>query len=167
MIVNNSFCFQVDLLGIISETSDAATSKQNSNDSNFVNDIFQTNSLSSNGNDSTNQKYFILRYDIYKRNVVIHCVSAIPPMRVLERNGLHIVFYFERQNEMLLIYLEAKNSNPMPLTNFIFRAAVPKVCEEIQKRTKKFSEFSIIYFYLIDIELGAGTTKHNYCRSEQ
>ncbi len=53
--------------------------------------------------------------------------SSIPPMKVLEKNGLHILFQFEKQDKILLIHLQATNSTRIPITNFVFKAAVPKV----------------------------------------
>ena len=48
-------------------------------------------------------------------------------MTAIEKNGLRIIFTFERQDTILLIHLQATNSTENPITNFIFKAAVPKV----------------------------------------
>jgi hypothetical protein len=48
-------------------------------------------------------------------------------MTVIDKNGLHIIFQFEKQNQILLIHLQATNSTQIPITNFVFKAAVPKV----------------------------------------
>ena len=53
--------------------------------------------------------------------------STIPPMTILNKNGLQIVFNFEKQEKILLIHLRATNSTSSPITNFVFKAAVPKV----------------------------------------
>ena len=54
-------------------------------------------------------------------------------MTVFHKNGLHIVFEFERQDSMLTIQMQVMNSRPSPMTNFVFKAAVPKVREQIQR----------------------------------
>jgi hypothetical protein len=48
-------------------------------------------------------------------------------MKILDKNGLHIIFQFEKQDKILLIHLRATNSTQIPITNFVFKAAVPKV----------------------------------------
>jgi hypothetical protein len=48
-------------------------------------------------------------------------------MTVIEKNGLRIIFTFERQDPILLIHLQATNSTQKAITNFLFKAAVPKV----------------------------------------
>jgi hypothetical protein len=48
-------------------------------------------------------------------------------MTIIDKNGLHIIFQFEKQDKILLIHLQATNSTSIPITNFIFKAAVPKV----------------------------------------
>jgi AP-1 complex subunit gamma-1 len=51
---------------------------------------------------------------------------AIPPMTAVDKNGLRIIFTFERENTILTIHSTATNSSPYPIINFIFKAAVPK-----------------------------------------
>ena len=53
--------------------------------------------------------------------------SSIPSMNVFNKNGLKIDFNFEKQNDLLLISLQAINSTLKPIENFLFKAAVPKV----------------------------------------
>ena len=51
-------------------------------------------------------------------------------MTAFEKNGLKIEFTFERsqaQASVVNITLSATNSNPQPLNDFVFQAAVPKV----------------------------------------
>jgi hypothetical protein len=48
-------------------------------------------------------------------------------MKVLDKDGLRIIFQFEKQDHFLLIHLQATNSTQTPITNFVFKAAVPKV----------------------------------------
>jgi AP-1 complex subunit gamma-1 len=55
--------------------------------------------------------------------------TSIPPMNVMDKNGLHISFHFERQDKILIIHLQATNSTQIPITNFVFKAAVPKVIQ--------------------------------------
>ncbi|CAF1363684.1 unnamed protein product [Adineta ricciae] len=52
--------------------------------------------------------------------------STIPSMKVIDKNGLLIVFQFEKQDSVLVIHLHATNSTSIPLKNFTFKAAVPK-----------------------------------------
>ncbi len=52
-------------------------------------------------------------------------------MTAINRNGLQILFTFERDNAILTIYSKVTNSMPYPISNFIFKAAVPKVKEDI------------------------------------
>ena len=52
---------------------------------------------------------------------------AIPPMTVIDKNGLRVLFNFERQDTTLTIQLRATNSTHSPITDFVFKAAVPKV----------------------------------------
>jgi hypothetical protein len=48
-------------------------------------------------------------------------------MTAVDKNGLRIIFTFERENTILTIHSTATNSSPYPIINFIFKAAVPKV----------------------------------------
>lgn len=52
---------------------------------------------------------------------------AIPPLTVIDRNGLRIIFTFERNEDTLTIHSKATNSTSYPMMNFVFKAAVPKV----------------------------------------
>ncbi|CAF4145058.1 unnamed protein product [Rotaria socialis] len=52
--------------------------------------------------------------------------SSIPQMTAIDKNGLRIIFQFERKDKNLFIYLQATNSAKIPITNFVFKAAVPK-----------------------------------------
>ena len=52
---------------------------------------------------------------------------AIPPMTVIDKNGLRVLFNFERHDTTLTIQLRATNSTHSPITDFVFKAAVPKV----------------------------------------
>jgi len=66
--------------------------------------------------------------DLLFGNSVQHNYShnVIPPMTAIDRNGLRIIFTFERENTTLIINSKVTNSTPYPITNFIFKAAVPK-----------------------------------------
>ena len=60
-----------------------------------------------------------------------HLFAAIPPITAFEKNGLKIVFAFEKpdpQSAGVTIALTATNSNMTQIDSFIFQAAVPKVC---------------------------------------
>ena len=52
-------------------------------------------------------------------------------MTAFEKNGLKVDFDFERSPSnpaVTAIALSATNSSSFPMTDFIFQAAVPKVC---------------------------------------
>lgn len=59
------------------------------------------------------------------------CVClAIPSIVAFEKNGLKIVFHFERDpvtSSTVKITLNAVNSCSTAMTDFLFQAAVPKV----------------------------------------
>jgi hypothetical protein len=48
-------------------------------------------------------------------------------MTVIDKNGLRIIFTFERDDTALTIHSKATNSTQHSITNFLFKAAVPKV----------------------------------------
>ena len=50
-------------------------------------------------------------------------------MTAFEKKGLRILFTFEKQDSTLFIHLQASNSTSSPITNFTFKAAVPKVTD--------------------------------------
>ena len=56
---------------------------------------------------------------------------GIPEITAFERNGLKVVFLFNRPEAnnacQVSIKMMASNSNPLPIVNFVFQAAVPKV----------------------------------------
>jgi hypothetical protein len=63
-------------------------------------------------------------------------------MTAINKNGLRIIFTFERDNTTLTIHSKLTNSTPYPMTNFIFKAAVPKV-----KKTFFFNIYKICYLF--------------------
>ena len=55
---------------------------------------------------------------------------GIPSITAFEKNGLLVKFSFERDPLDSTVYhitLTATNSTPLPFTDFLFQAAVPKV----------------------------------------
>ena len=57
--------------------------------------------------------------------------NLIPPIIAFDKNGLKLEFSFERpldNTNLLIISLSATNSGSQPIDEFIFQAAVPKVC---------------------------------------
>ncbi len=50
-------------------------------------------------------------------------------MTAIDKNGLRILFTFERENTTLIIHSTVTNSTSYPMTNFVFKAAVPKVSD--------------------------------------
>ncbi|CAF1070638.1 unnamed protein product [Adineta ricciae] len=52
--------------------------------------------------------------------------NTIPAMIALNKNGLSLTFTFEREDTTLTIISTATNSTPYNITNFVFKAAVPK-----------------------------------------
>uniref|UniRef100_A0A671LYY4 AP-1 complex subunit gamma-1-like n=1 Tax=Sinocyclocheilus anshuiensis TaxID=1608454 RepID=A0A671LYY4_9TELE len=58
-------------------------------------------------------------------------LTGIPPMTAYNKNGLKIEFTFERANpnpNIAVITIHATNSTEADMTEFVFQAAVPKVC---------------------------------------
>ena len=56
---------------------------------------------------------------------------GIPNITAFEKNGLKVVFGFERDiinTTTVAITLTATNSTPVTINDFVFQAAVPKVC---------------------------------------
>ena len=70
--------------------------------------------------------------------------SSIPPLTIFNKNGLQIVFNFEKQEKILFIHLRATNSTSTPITNFVFKAAVPKV-EIIASHPSKRNDDEIVF----------------------
>ncbi len=58
---------------------------------------------------------------------IIFFILVIPPMTAFDKNGLRIIFTFERDGTTLTIHSKATNSTQYSITNFVFKAAVPKV----------------------------------------
>uniref|UniRef100_A0A8C1J2E1 AP-1 complex subunit gamma n=1 Tax=Cyprinus carpio TaxID=7962 RepID=A0A8C1J2E1_CYPCA len=62
---------------------------------------------------------------------ICFCLAGIPPMTAYNKNGLKIEFTFERSNpspNIAVITIHATNSTEADMTEFVFQAAVPKVC---------------------------------------
>ena len=58
--------------------------------------------------------------------------TDIPNITAYEKNGLTIIFAFERDpltTTTVNITLTATNSSVLPFTDFVFQAAVPKVLQ--------------------------------------
>ena len=56
---------------------------------------------------------------------------GIPSITAFEKNGLKLVFGFNRDiinPTTVAITLTTTNSTPVPMNDFVFQAAVPKVC---------------------------------------
>lgn len=57
-------------------------------------------------------------------------METIPPITAYDKNGLRLEFQFEKAADnpsLIVITLIASNSNPLPIEDFLFQAAVPKV----------------------------------------
>lgn len=52
--------------------------------------------------------------------------SSIPSIVAYHKDGLKVDFSFERNGDVLTVSVAATNSQPHPLENFVFQAAVPK-----------------------------------------
>ncbi|CAF4416680.1 unnamed protein product, partial [Adineta steineri] len=52
--------------------------------------------------------------------------KTIPSMTAIDKNGIRMIFTFERDNTTLTINSKITNSTQYSITNFIFKAAVPK-----------------------------------------
>jgi len=119
-----SFFFQVDLLEILNEsvqTNGHIHNNQQPISSNPLEDLF------------------------FDTDIQINHSNVIPPMTAIDKNGLRIVFTFERENTILTIHSKTTNSTPYPMTNYIFKAAVPKV------KKIKFLFLNKILFFILDI----------------
>ncbi|UJR16061.1 hypothetical protein I4U23_002974 [Adineta vaga] len=55
-----------------------------------------------------------------------HVYNTIPPMVAFDKNGLRLTFTFDREDTKLTIHSKATNSSSHSITNFTFKAAVPK-----------------------------------------
>ena len=59
-------------------------------------------------------------------------LTGFPPITAFENNGLKINFTFEKvpgnPSNVVSIMVTATNSLAFPMTDFVFQAAVPKVC---------------------------------------
>ena len=59
-------------------------------------------------------------------------LTAFPSVTAFENNGLKINFAFEKvpgnPSNVVSIMVSATNSLAVPMTDFVFQAAVPKVC---------------------------------------
>jgi hypothetical protein len=133
--------FQADLFKILDEP----LSTNGRNEQNNIFDLLNTNNQSLNpledilfGNDlpkvqSTNGKWnFFFLFIIFNKIYFISGVNtSIPPLTVLNKNGLHIIFNFEKQEQILFIHSQATNSTSIPITNFVFKAAVPRVKKKL------------------------------------
>lgn len=80
---------------------------------------------------------------------------AISPMTVIDRNGLRIIFTFERDENILTIHSKATNSTPYPMMNFVFKAAVPKV------RARESPSNRSNHFFVSDIQYRITSIKWN------
>jgi hypothetical protein len=95
------------------------------NDLNTQNNIFDL--LNTNNQPSNLLEDMLFGNDLPQTQSTNDVNSSIPPLTVLNKNGLHIIFNFEKQDQILLIHLQATNSTSIPITNFVFKAAVPRV----------------------------------------
>ncbi|CAF4086475.1 unnamed protein product, partial [Rotaria sordida] len=114
-----------DLFKILDEPSSTNTG----NEFNTENNLFDL--LNSNNQQSIsvpNPLDDIFGNDLLKNQSIIinGKTSSIPSMTAIDKNGLRIIFQFERQDNILFIHLHATNSTKIPITNFVFKAAVPK-----------------------------------------
>lgn len=74
---------------------------------------------------------------MYKGNILLTLIgvysfpfSGIPSITAFEKNGLKIVFEFDKSPDnpqMIIINLIATNNSLAPIQDFLFQAAVPKV----------------------------------------
>jgi len=109
-----------DLFKILDEPPPANSRTEVNTDNN----IFDL--LNSNDQQTNSLEDMLFGNDLPKKQSTNGINSSIPSMKVLDKNGLHIIFQFEKQDKILLIHLHATNSTPTPITNFVFKAAVPK-----------------------------------------
>jgi len=69
--------------------------------------------------------------DITSSLFSVAAARRIPEITAFEKNGLKVVFSFNRPKandaSQVSIKVMASNSNSLPITDFVFQAAVPKV----------------------------------------
>ncbi|CAF1202681.1 unnamed protein product [Rotaria sp. Silwood1] len=113
----------VDLFKILDEPPSTYTE----NEFNTQNNVFDLLNLNNQQSVSlSNPLDDIFDNDLLKTQSMNDKNSSIPSMTAIDKNGLRIIFQFERQDKILFIYLHATNSTKIPITNFVFKAAVPK-----------------------------------------
>jgi hypothetical protein len=111
----------VNLFKILDEPSET----NGGNELNTHNNLFE---LLNTGTQQTNQVGNLFFDDDLPKSPSSNGINtSIPPMTVVDKNGLRIHFQFEKQDKILVIHLQATNSTQIPITNFVFKAAVPKV----------------------------------------
>jgi hypothetical protein len=113
--------FQVDLLRMLDEPIQTNGVSHQHQTLNPLEDL-----LFGNGIQTTNSKAFQNTYFFF---IITKFLLAIPPLTALNKNGLRIIFTFEREGTILTIHAKATNSTQYSMTNFIFKAAVPRVNE--------------------------------------
>lgn len=131
----------LDLGGTIPATTNNNSLILNDNKSiinnNQLNDLF-SNELKDSSLSNNNQKVkSILNDDLFseirnldQNNLVKSNKSNLNTLVAIEKNGLKIVFNFEKNkdsNSPITIHLEATNQNSSNISDFLFQAAVPKV----------------------------------------
>uniref|UniRef100_A0A8C1UXC9 AP-1 complex subunit gamma n=1 Tax=Cyprinus carpio TaxID=7962 RepID=A0A8C1UXC9_CYPCA len=80
---------------------------------------------------------------------ICFCLAGIPPMTAYNKNGLKIEFTFERSNpspNIAVITIHATNSTEADMTEFVFQAAVPKVCSF--PSSSSFPHYALNLFFL-------------------
>jgi AP-1 complex subunit gamma-1 len=100
---------------------DEPLSTNGRNEQNNIFDLLNTNNQSLNPLED-----ILFGNDLPKVQSTNGVNTSIPPLTVLNKNGLHIIFNFEKQDQILFIHLQATNSTSIPITNFVFKAAVPR-----------------------------------------
>lgn len=70
----------------------------------------------------------------------VNLILGFPPMTAFNKNGLLVEFMFEKDSldpEVTSINIKATNSTQTTMSEFVFQAAVPKVC------------YNVIYIFML------------------
>ncbi|CAF1108009.1 unnamed protein product [Adineta steineri] len=93
---------------------------------NILNDPIQTTSGTLNPNHSSSL-FNPLEDSLFDFDTPTNpTTKSIPSMTAIDKNGIRMIFTFERDNTTLTINSKITNSTQYSITNFIFKAAVPK-----------------------------------------
>ena len=90
------------------------------------------------------------KFEVIKTNININFLAGFPPVTAFEKNGLKIVFSFEKvannPSNIINVNTEATNALPITMTDFVFQVAVPKVTNAGRIRGRGFLACACVVF---------------------